>query len=194
MQIIAGKFKGHKILAPKGTETRPTSGRLRETVFNILQNHIEDAHFLDLFAGSGAMGIEALSRGAAKATFVEQDRTSYRTIEKNIEKLDLKCASTILCEEALKALSFFHKTGQKFDLIFLDPPYADLSTLSQDGQPLSAQAVKALDHYDLLNQGGLLLVEESKFVDLETLALHHLTFKKKRNAGKTALTEFFKAG
>lgn len=192
MQIIAGKFKGHKINAPKGSETRPTSGRLRETVFNILQNEIEGTHFLDLFAGSGAMGLEALSRGAAKATFVDQNRTSIRTIEKNIERLALKDQANLICDEVLKTLAFFHKTRQQFDLIFVDPPYALVGKSIEETPPLSSKVLSAIDQYQLLAPGGILLIEESKHIDLETIPLQHLAFKNKRSTGKTTLTQFIR--
>lgn len=190
MQIIAGKFKGHKINAPKGSETRPTSGRLRETVFNILQNEIEGTHFLDLFAGSGAMGLEALSREAAKATFVDQNRTSIRTIEKNIERLALKDQANLICDEVLKTLAFFHKTRQQFDLIFVDPPYALVGKSEEETPSLSSKVLSAIDQYQLLVPGGILLIEESKHIDLETIPLQHLAFKNKRSTGKTTLTQF----
>ena len=90
MRIIAGSRKGHSIAAPKGLDTRPTSDRTREAVFNIVAPWVEEADVLDLFAGSGAMGLEALSRGAARAVFVEADQTACRTIERNLDKLGLR--------------------------------------------------------------------------------------------------------
>jgi len=103
VRIIAGSRKGHSIAAPKGLDTRPTSDRTREAVFNIVAPWVEDAEVLDLFAGSGAMGLEALSRGAASAVFVESDRDAQRTIERNLEKLGLTGAR-IVKQDARRAL------------------------------------------------------------------------------------------
>src|SRR6059058_443371 len=89
MRVIAGSRKGHRIEAPKGLATRPTSDRVRENVFNLVQAWVEDASVLDLFAGSGAMGLEALSRGAERAVFVESNADACRAVQRNLEKLRL---------------------------------------------------------------------------------------------------------
>ena len=117
MRIIAGSRKGHTIQAPPGRETRPTSDRVRENVFNIL-GPIDDATVLDLYAGSGAMGLEALSRGAAHVVFVERDPDAVRAIEKNLDKLRLR--ATVLRRDALAVLA---AETRKYDLVFVDPPY-----------------------------------------------------------------------
>ena len=95
MRIIAGERKGHTIVAPRGRETRPTSDRVRENIFNIVAPWVEGAHVLDLYAGSGAMGLEALSRGAANAVFVESDAEAVRAIERNLDKLRLTGATIV---------------------------------------------------------------------------------------------------
>src|SRR6516162_2918084 len=102
MRIIAGTHRGHRIAAPKGRDTRPTSDRVRENAFNLI-GPVEDASVLDLFAGSGAMGLEALSRGAARCVFVEASRDACRAIIANLDKLRLN--ATVLCEDALRALA-----------------------------------------------------------------------------------------
>ena len=117
MRIIAGTRKGHNISAPHGLDTRPTSDRVRENVFNILGS-VEDATVLDLYAGSGAMGLEALSRGAAQAVFVDDDQDAVRTIERNLDKLRLR--ATVLCRDAV---SFLAAEKRKYDLVLVDPPY-----------------------------------------------------------------------
>src|SRR5213596_614849 len=101
MRIIAGSRKGHRIDAPKGLATRPTSDRVRENVFNLVQAWVEDAVVLDLFAGSGAMGIEALSRGAERAVFVESHVEACRVIDRNLEKLRLSGAQ-VACGDVLR--------------------------------------------------------------------------------------------
>jgi len=117
VRIIAGEKKGHRIAAPKGRDTRPTSDRVRENAFNLI-GPVDDADVLDLFAGSGAMGLEALSRGAASATFVESDRDACRVINANLDKLKLN--ATVLCQDALRALAGERRT---YDLVLCDPPY-----------------------------------------------------------------------
>jgi 16S rRNA (guanine966-N2)-methyltransferase len=120
VRIIAGTRRGHTIFAPRGQDTRPTSDRVRESVFNIL-GPVDGAAVLDLFAGSGALGLEALSRGAARAVFVELDREAARAIERNLEKLRL--AGTVLCRDAVTALAAEASAGRKYDLVLVDPPY-----------------------------------------------------------------------
>ena len=117
MRIIAGARKGHTIQAPPGRGTRPTSDRVRENVFNIL-GPVDGATVLDLYAGSGAMGLEALSRGASHAVFVERDPDAVQAIEKNLDKLRLR--ATVLRQDAVAVLA---AEKRKYDLVFVDPPY-----------------------------------------------------------------------
>jgi 16S rRNA (guanine966-N2)-methyltransferase len=150
MRIIAGSRKGARIFAPKGTDTRPTGDRVREAAFNLLgPGAAEGAAVLDLFAGSGAMGLEALSRGADRATFVESDRDACRTINRNLDKLELTGA-TVLCQDALTALRADARAGRRYDLVLVDPPYRRFSSLQN-----------ALIQYlpEILEPGGTLLVE-----------------------------------
>ncbi len=118
MRIIAGSRKGARIFAPKGLETRPTGDRVREAAFNLI-GPVDGASVLDLFAGSGAMGIEALSRGAATALFVESDREACRAIERNLDKLGLTGAA-VLCRDAVQMLTV---ESRAYDLVLCDPPY-----------------------------------------------------------------------
>jgi 16S rRNA (guanine966-N2)-methyltransferase len=125
MRIIAGSHRGHRIAGPKGRDTRPTSDRVRESAFNLV-GPVDDAVVLDLFAGSGALGLEALSRGAASAVLVESDREACRTINANLDKL--KMHATVLCSDALRAVASDRRT---YDLILCDPPYGyDASRLA----------------------------------------------------------------
>jgi 16S rRNA (guanine966-N2)-methyltransferase len=117
VRIIAGEKKGHRIVAPKGMTTRPTSDFVRETAFNLI-GPVDGAAVLDLFAGSGALGLEALSRGAERATFVDSNRDACRTINANLDKLKLH--ATVLCQDAVRALSTDRDT---YDLVLADPPY-----------------------------------------------------------------------
>lgn len=117
LRIIAGTHRGRRIAAPRGRETRPTSDRVRENAFNLI-GPVDGATVLDLFAGSGALGLEALSRGAASCTFVESDRDACRTINANLDKLGLD--AVVLCQDALQVLAQERRT---FDLVLCDPPY-----------------------------------------------------------------------
>jgi 16S rRNA (guanine966-N2)-methyltransferase len=118
VRIIAGEHRGVRIFAPKGDETRPTSDRVREAAFNLI-GPVDGSSVLDLFAGSGAMGLEALSRGAASAVFVESDRDACRAIDRNIAKLRLTGA-TVLQRDVFQVLATQTKT---YDLVLVDPPY-----------------------------------------------------------------------
>src|SRR5689334_13068861 len=122
MRVIAGKFKGRNLKSPPSMQVRPTSDRLRETLFNVIAARVPDARFLDLCAGSGAVGIEALSRGAAYATFVDRSRRSCQLIEWNLKLCQIAEDETdIYCSEVTEFVRQWD--GDKWDLVFLDPPY-----------------------------------------------------------------------
>jgi 16S rRNA (guanine966-N2)-methyltransferase len=125
VRIIAGSRKGARIFAPRGHDTRPTGDRVREAVYNLV-GPVDDMEVLDLYAGSGAMGLEALSRGAAHATFVEADRSAAETIVRNLEKLELQGA-TVLREDAARKLAADAASGRRYDLVLIDPPYRMLA-------------------------------------------------------------------
>lgn len=120
MRIIAGEKRGARIAAPKGHDTRPTSDRAREAAFNLI-GPVEGAAVLDLFAGSGAYGLEALSRGADSAVFAESDPAACTAIRKNLEKLGL--SATVLCRDAIQVLAEEAGAGRRYDLVLVDPPY-----------------------------------------------------------------------
>jgi 16S rRNA (guanine966-N2)-methyltransferase len=175
MRIIAGERKGHTIFAPKGRDTRPTSDRVRENVFNIVAPWVEGARVLDLYAGSGAMGLEALSRGAAAAVFVEADGEAVRTIERNLDKLRLTGA-TVLRADAWTGLAQEAAAGRQYDLVLADPPYAmtDYDTLA-----------RYLPR--VLAQDGLLVFESDARTEPE---LQGLAVRTSRKYGSTRVTVF----
>ena len=156
MRIVAGTRKGHTIAAPRGHDTRPTSDRVRENAFNLV-GPVDAATVLDLFAGSGAMGMEALSRGAARAVFVESDRDAVRAIERNLDKLRLRGA-TVLRQDAVRALAAEAAAGRTYDLVLVDPPYA----MYEDLQPKLARHLPSV-----LAADGLLVVETDARVEPE---------------------------
>ena len=127
MRIITGKAKGIRLATLEGEATRPTSERTKEAVFSMLQFDIEDRRVLDLFAGSGQMGLEALSRGAHSAVLVDHAKAAISVIKQNIEKTKLEGASTVCADslEFLRAEGRKRNGSAKFDIVFLDPPYAD---------------------------------------------------------------------
>lgn len=129
MRVVAGTHGGRVLQAPKGTATRPTSDRVREALFSMLAS-VQGAHVLDLFAGSGALGIEALSRGAATATFVDSAAPAVTTIRSNLESLGLE--ATVLRMPALRALTCTPVADRQYDLVFLDPPYRLASSLAPE--------------------------------------------------------------
>ena len=160
MRIIAGKYRGRKLKSPPSLQTRPTSDRLRETLFNILAPRIEGARFLDLCAGTGAVGIEALSRGAAHVTFVDQSRKMCALIEANARALQIDDQDIeVVTAEANKFLvRHARSVAQPFDILFFDPPYAAdyEAVLNCVGQHVTS----------LLIEDGLMVVEHQKKRDL----------------------------
>ena len=126
MRIIAGKYRSRPLRAPSGAGTRPTSDRLRETLFNVLAPRIEGAAFLDLYAGSGAVGLEALSRGAASATFVEQAAAALKVLRYNLDRLGVKSGARVRAESVSAFLRSRAESSPKptrHEVVFLDPPY-----------------------------------------------------------------------
>jgi 16S rRNA (guanine966-N2)-methyltransferase len=175
VRIVAGSRKGHTIFAPRGADTRPTGDRVREAAFNLI-GPLDDATVLDLFAGSGAMGLEALSRGAARAVFVEKDADAARTIERNLDKLHLTGA-TVLRSDAMRALAAEVAAGRTYDLVLVDPPYAMFADL----QPQLARYLPAV-----LAGDGLLVVETDARLEPEL----PLELRTSRRYGSARLTLF----
>ena len=122
MRVITGSARGRRLLELAGGETRPTADRVKEGVFNIIQFDIEGRRVLDLFAGTGQLGVEALSRGAAEAVFVEQRRDAARLVTENLKLTGLADRARVVNGDAL---SYLAGAGERFDIVFIDPPYAD---------------------------------------------------------------------
>jgi 16S rRNA (guanine(966)-N(2))-methyltransferase RsmD len=131
MRVIAGKFKSRKLEAPPGMLTRPTSDRLRETLFNVVAPLVADSVWLDLFAGSGAIGIEALSRGARSVYFVESASAAARTIRKNLHTLEINEGAEVIERDAAVALRMLDSQAVVCDFVFLDPPYRKMGDYEQ---------------------------------------------------------------
>ncbi|OMH41141.1 16S rRNA (guanine(966)-N(2))-methyltransferase RsmD [Desulfurobacterium indicum] len=158
MRIIGGKYKGRRLYSmPKRKDTkllRPTTDRVKESVFSILDEYLEGTKFLDLFAGTGNVGIEALSRGAKKVVFVESDRRFCDLIKKNLKSLGISPDRyRIICDDYVKVLKKLGNSGEKFDFIYADPPYE---------KGYYTKIVNLVKNLDLLDENGLLMLEEPK--------------------------------
>ncbi|NGX42512.1 MAG: Ribosomal RNA small subunit methyltransferase D [Chlamydiae bacterium] len=192
MQIIAGKYKNKRICTPKGLETRPTSGRLREAVFNICQHCIEGVDFLDLFSGSGVMGLEALSRGAKSATFIDKSRRSIQSIQRNVEALGVQDLVRVLQGDVFQWIEKLVKEGRHFDLIYVDPPYGMVSSREGRKMTCSSMVLDFVDKGDLLKEGGMVFIEESSDAKPEVESLEILTLTSSRNVGRSLLLQYQK--
>lgn len=186
LRIIGGEFKNRLLKAPKNLKTRPTLAVLRKAVFDMLQFTIADSRFLDLFAGSGLMGIEALSRGASHAVFIDNDRIAVRCIEENLKLLGLQERADVYLLEANAALSKCVKKNSLFDVIYIDPPYK----LSQE-TPILQDLLHFIDTHSLLAPGGSLLIEETTPPVLkETIELSTLHFVSTRKFSDSILHQY----
>jgi 16S rRNA (guanine966-N2)-methyltransferase len=175
MRVIAGSRKGHRLDAPRGLDTRPTSDRVRENIFNLV-GPVDGAKVLDLFAGSGALGIEALSRGAASAVFVENDSEAVRTIERNLDRLRLTGARVVR-GDVLRTIAQEANAGAKYDLVLVDPPYGMLTEI----QPRLARHLPPL-----LAADGVLVLE----TDVRSEPELPLPVRTSRRYGQTRVTLF----
>jgi 16S rRNA (guanine966-N2)-methyltransferase len=162
MRVIAGKFRSRQLESLRGTVLRPTSDRLRESLFNILSPHVGDSRFVDVFAGTGAVGIEALSRGASEAIFIERHAPAAALIHKNLEALEISSGGRVLTVDALHGLELLEKeleSGPKMPtIVFLDPPYGN----SEDYD----RVLSFLGFAGLLDDKSLVVAEHRKDFDL----------------------------
>lgn len=150
MRVISGKARGKKLISLEGQNTRPTLDRVKEALFNIIQFNIEDKNVLDLFAGSGALGIEALSRGAETATFCDNSYDAIQVIKANIKNTKNEDQSIVINKDYSLALNSLSKQNKKFDIIFLDPPYkADFGM----------KAINMIIELNILAEDGIIILE-----------------------------------
>lgn len=186
LRIVAGEYRNRKIKVPEGLDVRPTTNQMREAVFNICQHSIEGARFLDIFAGSGAMGFEALSRGAAHATFIDSGKSSIRCITDNVKALSLEANCSILSGDAVKILQQLERRGEGYSLIYIDPPYES---------DLYLKLLTLLDEGSLVSPGGRVFIESAfkSKINLPQEGLKSLTFCEKRRYGIAELFEYRKS-
>jgi 16S rRNA (guanine966-N2)-methyltransferase len=177
MRVIAGQFGGRRLKAPRGRSTRPTSDRVREALFSML-GPLAEASVLDLFAGTGALAIEALSRGAARAVFVERDTAALAALKANLTALGLgEPQAKIARGEALAALRAARERGETYDLIFVDPPYGHAQALERELSvalpPLLGPSGRVVVESDRRRQLGLPLpIEQQRRYGDTTITIH----------------------
>lgn len=181
MRVIAGKYRSQPLASPKGRDTRPTSDRLRETLFNVIAPYIQDAVFADLFAGTGAVGIEAISRGARKVYFAENAKITLETLRYNLDRLQIREQAIVETAGAMPLLRKLLKQKVHLDLIFLDPPYKD--------QLAYGTVLKFLAEQPILHPNALVVVEHSRRICFQE---PHLQLQSYRTIeqGEAALTFF----
>ncbi len=178
MRVISGKARGKKLVSLEGINTRPTLDRVKEALFNIIQFDIPGKKVLDLFAGSGALGIEAISRGAETATFCDNSIDAIQVIKTNIENTKCTDKSVVLQKDYLLALNYLAKSKQKFDLIFLDPPYRT---------DFSDKAIEKILELDLLSKEGIIILETDDANKEETIKKEDIQIFDKRIYGRVIL-------
>ncbi len=151
MRIISGKYRGRKIIALPGKDIRPTTDRVREAIFSMLGNRVVDAHVLDLYSGSGAMALEAISRGATKAVCVDRSKKAASVIRGNLRSLELDNSlfEVVICD-AIHYVKRAFRGGRNYEIIFIDPPY---------GSDLGIKTLEALSEFPLLKGGGDIIYE-----------------------------------
>lgn len=182
MRIIGGEFRSRLIMMPKGVEIRPTQDKVRQAIFNLLAD-VNGKRVLELFAGSGAFGIEAISRGASYAAFVDNNFRCTETIRTNLESLRIGMDHyDIIRSNALSVLPRLAKDEEKFDLVFMDPPYH---------LGMAKKCLINIDSYDILAPNSLVVVEHFKKDSLET-GLKSIIPEKERKYGDTVITIFRK--
>lgn len=153
MRIISGASKGRKLVTPKSQSLRPTSDRVKESIFNILGGEVEGKFVLDLFAGTGNLGIEALSRGAKKAVFVEKGRQALRLIRRNVIQIGLEGRVEIIPRDASRAIGILKWRGEIFDLIMMDPPYE---------KGLIKRTLTKLNSHPIYHVNSILIIEHDR--------------------------------
>lgn len=178
MRVISGNARGIALSAPEGMNTRPTTDRVKENLFNMIQHEIRDKVVLDLFSGSGALAIEALSRGAREAVLVEPEKKCYTVISENLKRTRLSSQARILQSASAVGIQQLQREGRRFDLVFMDPPYQ---------QGWVVMTLNQLVESDILSPGALVVVEhESTDPSPEQIGSLHRTQEKKY--GRTALS------
>ncbi|TCO78992.1 16S rRNA (guanine(966)-N(2))-methyltransferase RsmD [Marinisporobacter balticus] len=178
MRVIAGLVKGMKLKSPKGLETRPTTDRVKESIFSMINPYIIDSIILDLFAGTGGLGIEALSRGAQKVYFIDSNKNSIEVIKENVKQAGFEQESIILFREVQKAIKECSLSENKVDVIFMDPPYL---------KGFIVPCIHAINTEEILNEEGIIVVEHD-LKDLLPDQIGRFIKVKEKKYGNTRIT------
>jgi len=181
VRVISGEHKGRRLAAGKKKKVRPTSDRVKESIFNILREEVMGKRILDLFAGAGSLGIEALSRGAESVTFVDASSQSINILKKNLENLNLKSKSSILRLDGLRALN---RLNQNFQMIFADPPYL---------KGYVQRIIDSLIHSEVLEKNGILILEHHK-KEAFSFPEERLSVLRQKKFGDTVILFLLKSG
>lgn len=182
MRVISGIRKGHKLKAPKGLDVRPTEDRIKESLFNMLKGINSESIVLDLFAGTGSIGIEFLSRGALKCYFVDLSPASLAVVKENLQHTKLEDLSVIVRKDAVLAIKDFNKSNTCFDFIYIDPPFRH--------EELMSNVLETIDEYSILADEGTIIIEHEKELELKD-NLYGFIKINHRNYGSKTLT-FYK--
>lgn len=150
MRVISGSAKGHRLKCIQGLNTRPTQDRVKESIFNIIMNYIEDANVLDLFSGTGNLGIESLSRGSQFSAMIEKNPACVKIINENLVHTKLNDRAKVICDDVITSIK---KLNNKFDIVFMDPPY---------NKGLIIPTLIQIYNNDILNDNGLIVIERDK--------------------------------
>jgi len=180
MRVIAGRARGMRLRAPRGADVRPTADRVKESLFSMLADRIQGASVLDLFAGSGALGIEAVSRGAQRAGFVDRARASLEAVRDNVGRAGLADQAELVRGDALAAIRSLAEAGRTFDLVFADPPYE---------AGMAARVVAVVGRHGIVRPGGCLVVEHSVREEIPAV-IENLRAVRTRVYGDTVVTIF----
>lgn len=187
LRIVSGRFKGRRLRSPGSRAVRPTSEKVREALFQILCARIEGGTVLDLYAGSGALGLEALSRGAARCCFVERAPAVCALLEGNIEALGCASAARVIRGDACTIVRELNRRGERFDLVLADPPYATIR-----GQESECKKIlQVMDRYDIFAPNALVVVEHCRH-ECPPCDLTQLTIIRQQRYGDTVLS-FYEA-
>jgi 16S rRNA (guanine966-N2)-methyltransferase len=178
MRVIAGKARGKRLKAPPGDSTRPVTDMIKEALFNVWGERVRDAVFLDLFAGSGSMGIEALSRGARHVVFVDNSPAAIAAIKENLRNCDFDQGHDVYRNDVIRAVSILESHEKKFDIIYVDPPFTN--------QAIFDRVLNVLDQAEILDQDGVMVIRTYKKKNLP-MSLNHLHKFRQNDYGESVL-------
>ena len=177
MRIIAGKARGHKLLSPATLETRPTLDRVKEAMFSSIQMRIPGAVVVDVFAGTGSLGLESASRGAERVYLIDKSDTTYPLLKENVENLKFQDFCTTLKMDSYEALKMLKNKGEKLDIIFIDPPYC---------REMIPEAIKIIKEENMLNEDGIIVTKNESIEEINE-GYEDIRLSKSKKYGNTTV-------